>query len=132
MDLLEKDLRDLGRVRAQDGFADRVLVVAGIVPGGVDAYAELETPLGVLDVAWNTDGISAVRLARVGDDFERWFGNRLSRRAVRVARPPDRLVGQIVDAIAGRSPRLRFDLGRLSAFEQEVLRKTLEIPRGEV
>jgi len=132
MDLLEKDLRDLGRVRAPEGFADRVLVAVGIVPGGVDAYAELETPVGVLAVAWNADGVSAVRLARAGDDFERWFGARLGRRAVRVARPPDRLVGQIEDALAGRSPRLRFDLGGLSAFEREVLRKTLEIPRGEV
>ncbi|SRR5258708_6432442 len=132
MDLLEKDLRDLGRVRAPDGFADRVLVAVGIVPGGVDAYAELDTPVGVLDVAWSAEGVSAVRLARTGDDFERWFSARLGRRAVRAAEPPDRLLGQVEDAIAGRSRRLRYDLGRLSAFEQEVLRKTLQIPRGEV
>ena len=132
MDLLEKDLRDLGRVRAPDGFADRVLVAVGLIPGGVDAYAELETPIGVLHVAWNADGVSAVRLARAGEDFERWFSMRLGRPAVRAPEPPERLIGQIEDAISGRSRRLRFDLGRLSAFEQEVLRKTLEIPRGEV
>jgi O-6-methylguanine DNA methyltransferase len=132
MDLLEKDLRDLGRVRAPDGFADRVVVAVGIVPSGVDAYTALETPVGVLEVAWNSDGVSALRRARGRDDFERWFSSRLGRRVVRVPQPPDRLVGQIEDVIAGRTPRLRFDLGRLTPFEQEVLRKTLEIPRGEV
>lgn len=131
-DLLEKDLRDLGRVRAPDGFAERVLVAVGLVPGGVDAYAELETPIGILHVAWNEEGVSAVRLARAGEDFERWFSLRLGRGAVRATSAPERLIGQIEDAISGRSRRLRFDLGRLSAFEQEVLRKTLEIPRGEV
>jgi O-6-methylguanine DNA methyltransferase len=132
MDLLEKDLRDLGRVRAPEGFSERVLVAVGLVPGGADTYAALETPVGVLNVAWNDDGVSAVRLARSGDDFERWFGLRLGRTAVRASAPPERLAGQIEDAVAGRSRRLRFDLGRLSPFEQEVLRKTLEIPRGEV
>src|SRR5437763_16967690 len=129
MDVLEKDLRDLGRVRAPDGFSERVLVAVGLAPGGADAYAELETPVGVLHVAWNDDGVSAVRLARSGDDFERWFRLRLGTGAVRTAAPPDRLAGQIEDVIAGRSRRVRFDLGRLSAFEQEVPRKTLEIPR---
>ena len=132
MDVLEKDLRDLGRVRAPDGFAERVLVAVGIVPGGVDAYTAIETPVGVLEVAWTGDGVSAVRLAQGRDDFERWFASRLGHRVVRVPQPPDRLATQIVDAIAGRSPRLRFDLARLRPFEQEVLRKTLEIPRGEV
>jgi O-6-methylguanine DNA methyltransferase len=133
VDLLEKDLRDLGRARAPDGFAERVLVAVGIVPGGVDAYAELETPVGALHVAWNAGALSAVRLAQGGrDDFERWFTERLGRRAVRAAQVPERLLAQVEDVIAGRSRRLRFDLGRLSPFEQEVLRKTLEIPRGEV
>src|SRR6266545_8078967 len=132
MDLLEKDLRDLGRVRAPAGFAERVLVAAGIVPGGADLYADLETVIGVLHVAWNGDGLSALRRASEGDDFARWFAQRLGRSVVRVAAPPDRLAGQVAEAIAGRSGRVRFDLAGLSPFEQEVLRKTLEIPRGEV
>lgn len=131
-DLLERDLRDLGRVRAPDGFAERVLAAAGILAGGADAYAELDTPIGVLDVAWNDEGVAAVRLAGTGDDFESWFAARLGRRVVRSAQVPERLMGQIDDVIAGRSRRLRFDLGHLSPFEQDVLRKTLQIPRGEV
>jgi O-6-methylguanine DNA methyltransferase len=132
MDLLEKDLRDLGRVRAPDGFAERVLIAVGIAPGTTDAYAELETPIGVLRVAWGADGISAVRLAVPGDDFEGWYAARLGRRLARAPVLPDRLAGQIEDVIGGRTRRLRFDLGRLRPFEQDVLRKTLEIPRGEV
>jgi O-6-methylguanine DNA methyltransferase len=132
MEVLERDLRDLGRVQAPDGFAERVLAAAGILPGGADAYAELDTPIGTLYVAWNDEGVSAVQLAHVGGDFEAWFAARTGRRARRTAEVPERLVGQIEDAIAGRSRRLRFDLGRLSPFEQDVLRKTLQIPRGEV
>ena len=132
MDLLEKDLRDLGRVRAPDGFALRVLAAVGIVPGGVDAYAELDTSIGVLQVAWTADRLSAVRLAGVDDDFEHWFTRRFGRAAIRAARVPERLATHLEDAIAGRARRPRVDLDRLSAFEQEVLRKTLEIPRGEV
>src|SRR5437763_3635257 len=127
MDLREKGLRDLGRVRAPEGFSEHVLVAVGLVPGGADTYAQLETPVGVLAVAWNEDGVSAVRLVQPGDDFERWFTARLGRRALRTVAPPERLAGQIEDAISGRSRRLRFDLGRLSPFEQEVLRQTLEI-----
>src|SRR5689334_7949309 len=99
MDLLEKDLRDLGRVRAPEGFSERVLVAVGLVPGGADTYAELETPVGVLAVAWNDEGVSAARLVPSGDDFERWFLARLGRRAVRAAALPERLAGQIEDAI---------------------------------
>jgi O-6-methylguanine DNA methyltransferase len=135
LDLLEKDLRDLGRVRAPERFAERVLLAVGVVPGGVDAYAPLETTVGALFVAWNAGAVSAVRRAGEkggDDDFESWFAHRIGRRAVRAAQVPERLVAQVEDAIAGRSRRLRFDLGRLSPFEQEVLRKTLEIPRGEV
>jgi O-6-methylguanine DNA methyltransferase len=132
MDVLEKDLRDLGRVRAPEGFAERVLLAVSIVPGGSDAYAELDTAAGALHVAWSGAGISAVRLARSGEDFEGWFSARLGRRVVRAQVLPERLAAQVEDAIAGRSRRLRFDLGRLSAFEREVLQKALEIPRGEV
>ncbi len=132
MDVLEKDLRDLGRVRAPDGFAERVLAAAGARPAAGDSYAELETAVGVVQVAWNASGVSALRRAEPIEDFEAWFVRRLGRPVTRAAALPDRLAAQLADALAGRGRRLRLDLGGLSAFEQEVLRKTLEIPRGEV
>lgn len=131
MDLLERDLRDLGRVRAPDGFAERVLAAVGIA-SATDSYAELETPIGPLALAWNNKGASAVQRILGDHDFERWFAARLGRPVVRAATLPDRLAAQVADVLAGRNRRVRLDLEGLSVFEREVLRKTLEIPRGEV
>lgn len=132
MDLLEKDLRELGRITAPDGFAERVLAAAGFRPQAADSYAELETPMGVLQVAWNERGISALRRAETGQDFQGWFMERLGRQVARARALPERLARQLGETLAGRSRRMRLDLEGLSAFEQEVLGKTLEIPRGEV
>jgi O-6-methylguanine DNA methyltransferase len=131
VDLLEKDLRDLGRVHAPDGFAERVLAAAGVGPGATDWFADVETPVGLVEVAWNGDGVSALRRAGGGEDFERWFARRLGRPVAR-ATLPDRLAAQVTEALAGRGRRPSFDLAALSPFERDVLRKTLEIPRGEV
>src|SRR5215467_14093673 len=132
MELLETDLRDLGRVRAPDGFVERVLAAVGIAPRVSDTYAEVETSLGVVHVAWNSEGISAVRPAGTRSEFERWFTGRLGRPVARAEAPPERLARQVSGAIAGLDRRMRFDLSRLGPFEQDVLRKTAEIPRGEV
>jgi O-6-methylguanine DNA methyltransferase len=69
-----------------------------------EKYAELETVLGTFYVSWNRAGVTAVDRVPPG-------------RAEKV----DRLPAQ-----------LRFDLSSLTEFERAVLRKTLEIPRGEV
>src|SRR5215472_10328810 len=132
MELLETDLRDLGHVRAPEGFAERVLAAVGIAPRVYDSYAEVATSLGVVHVAWNTAGISAVRRTGGAREFERWFASRLGRPVRREAVPPERLARQVVGAIAGHDRRLRFDMSALRVFEQDVLRKTAEIPRGEV
>jgi len=132
MELLETDLRDLGQVHAPEGFAERVLAAVGIAPQISDTYAEVETSLGVVHVAWNSEGISAVRPAGTRSEFERWFTGRLGRPVARAEAPPERLARQVSGAIAGLDRRLRFDLTRLGPFEQDVLRKTAEIPRGEV
>jgi O-6-methylguanine DNA methyltransferase len=135
VDVLEKDLRDLGRVRAPDGFAARVLMAAGIPSWLGDSYTEEETTVGRFFVAWNGTGVSAVRRATRGGagEFERWFTGRLGRPATRVPSLPGRLASQVRDEVSGRRRgRVQFDLRRLSDFEQDVLLKTLEIPRGEV
>ena len=116
---VEARLRWLGRSRAPVGFASRVLAAAGIG----DVYAEMETPIGRFFVAWGDRGVSAVREVHYGAEaFEAWFRSltgRPVRRAPEGARPP-----------AGR--RAEFDLDALTPFEAAVLRKTLEIPAGEV
>ena len=137
MDLLEKDLRDLGRVRAPEGFAERVLAAAGVplrlARPAADSYAALETPIGRFQVAWSADGVCAVRRGDA-DDFTRWFARRFGRPVDPAPELPERLAGQLQDVLAGRrrAGGLRFDLRHLTDFERDVLLKTLEIPRGEV
>ena len=69
-----------------------------------DRYAELDTVIGKFFVSWNREGVTGV--SRV---------------------PPSR--AEKVDRLPSQ---LRYDLSGLTEFEQAVLRKTLEIPRGEV
>src|SRR5438105_1656308 len=127
MDLLDRDLRELGRARAPAGFAGRVLAAVGLA----DSYAEVETPIGPYFLAWNDRGISAVMDASIGAErFELWFENEIGRPLTRVASVPDRLRQAARDERSRH--RLRFDLRELTDFERAVLMKTLEIPRGEV
>jgi O-6-methylguanine DNA methyltransferase len=137
VDLLEKDLRDLGRVRAPEGFAERVLAAAGIplrlARPAADSYAALETPIGGYQVAWSAEGVCAVWRGDAGD-FTRWFARRFGRSVDPAPELPERLAVQLQDVLAGRrrAGGLRYDLRHLTDFERAVLLKTLEIPRGEV
>jgi O-6-methylguanine DNA methyltransferase len=94
-----------------------------------DQYAGVEGPAGPVWVAFSERGVSLLWMATDEDQFlaayvERW-GNRPLRRATAV--PPE-----LRGALAGRSPVPAYDLEGLSPFRQAVLRKTAEIPRGEV
>ena len=113
------DLKRLGDVKAPAGFADRVLAQVGVA----DSYAKFETVLGHVYVAWNRLGVSAA-------EFEHWFRKDVGRQLVRVE-PPRDLAAKIEDQLEGKR-RMRFDLRGLTPFSQAVLRKTLEIPRGQV
>ncbi len=116
MDVIERDLRDLGRVRAPAGFHSRVMAAAGLA----DFFAELPSPIGRAFVAWNSRGVSAVMRAESPEEFEAWFTARIGRALLRESEPPARLA------------RMGFDLRALTPFERDVLLKTAEIPRGEV
>jgi len=116
MDMIERDLRDLGGVRAPAGFRVRVLAAAGLV----DSYAELASAVGRAFVAWNAAGISAVMRAESAAEFEAWFQARIGRPLVHESAPPKRLA------------RMGFDLRQVTPFERDVLLKTAQIPRGEV
>jgi O-6-methylguanine DNA methyltransferase len=126
MTALTTDLKRLGEVKAPVGFADRLLAHVGMA----DSYAHFETVLGVVYVAWNRQGVSAASRSASAADFEAWFRQDVGRQLVAAAPPPD-LAAKIKDELNGQH-RLRFDLRGLTPFEQAVLRKTLQIPRGEV
>lgn len=115
---LEARLKSLGNVAAPAGLFGKVLAEVG----EADSYAELETPLGSVYVAWSKVGVSAVYQARSPEVFERWFAATIGRPLHRSAEPVP----------AGLLKNRRFDLRTLGRFQQEVLRKALEIPSGEV
>ncbi len=120
------DLKRLGDVKAPRGFAERVLAQAGVT----DSYAVFETVLGRVYVAWSRLGVSAAMRSRSAEEFEAWFRKDVGRELVRVE-PPAGMTQKIADQLEGRR-RLQFDLRQLTPFSQAVLRKTLQIRRGEV
>jgi O-6-methylguanine DNA methyltransferase len=126
MTALTTDLRRLGELKAPAGFADRVLTQAGIG----DMYAVFGTVLGHVYVAWNRNGVSAAMRATSPDEFEAWFLRDIGR-PLTAAEPPADLAAKVADELSGKR-RLRFDLRGLTEFEQSVLRKALEIHRGQV
>jgi O-6-methylguanine DNA methyltransferase len=111
---LVNDLRALGETRAPARVLDRILHQLELG----DEYALLDTLLGPLFVAWNREGISAVMRTQTGAEFEERFRARFGR-TTRQAREVPCDLGD------------RFDLRGLSEFEQAVLLKAREIPRGE-
>jgi O-6-methylguanine DNA methyltransferase len=126
MTTLTIDLNRLGDVKAPPGFADRLLAHVGMA----DSYAPFETVLGTVYVAWNRQGVSAAARSESAKDFEEWFRKDVGRQLIAAPAPAD-LAAKIEDELEGRH-RLRFDLRGLTPFEQAVLRKTLQIPRGEI
>jgi O-6-methylguanine DNA methyltransferase len=126
MSSLTTDLRMLGEAKAPTGFAERVIAQAGLG----DFYARFETVLGDVYVAWNRLGVSAAARSASAAAFEEQFRHEVGRPLV-AAPPPADLATKIKAELAGKR-RMRFDLRGLTPFERAVLRKTCEIPRGEV
>ena len=78
-------------------------------------------------------GITAVERAGDPDGFETEYGLRHGRTLRRVPAMPARMADQVARRLRGeRTSGPAVDLGGLTAFEQAVLRKTMEIPYGEV
>src|ERR1700694_2253070 len=123
---LMAELTKLGSLKAPAGFADRILIEVGMA----DSYARFETVLGSVYVAWNRLGVSAASRSETAAEFEDWFRRDVGRPLVLAPAPAD-LAAKIEDELSGKR-RMRFDLRGLTEFEQDVLRKTYEIPRGEV
>jgi O-6-methylguanine DNA methyltransferase len=120
-------LADLA-VPAPPSLRAAVLVEVGLA----DRYGPVDSPLGRLVVAWNGRGVVSVDLA--GDDgaFEAHHLASTGRPALPAEVPP-RLANAIARRLDGdRRVRIPLDLRGHSPFEQDVWRKALEIPRGEV
>ncbi len=101
--------------------------------GVADGYVRRDGGAGPMFVAFNDDGVSAVKLGGDPAAFEREFAAEFGRLAVPVAEPPAALARKLDRALAtGRARTVPFDLGAVTPFQAEVLRKTAEIPPGEV
>ena len=125
-DALVARLHELRDVAAPD-LRPAVLPAIGLA----DRYATLDTPLGPLYVAHNERGISSVMRAEDAADFERTFQAGFGRPVFREPELPAELLRSVERHLQGKRS-LRFDLRGLSEFEQAVLLKALEIPRGEI
>jgi O-6-methylguanine DNA methyltransferase len=126
---LLRELGKLGREKAPRGLLPAVLQRLEVG----DFYFRWHSPLGPVFVAYNKKGVSAVMRARSGGAFERSFRRRFSRPVYPA--PEGSRKGWRNEAgwfAAEGRKRIPFDLGPLSPFEQAVLQKALEIPRGEV
>jgi O-6-methylguanine DNA methyltransferase len=127
-DAVEAAMADLATT-APPSLRPNVLVEVGLA----DHYARIPSPIGPLIVAWNGLGVSLVDEDRDDASFEA----RHRAETGRPAYPADALPQALADAIdrrlrGDRRVRIPLDLRGHSAFEQDVWRKALEIPPGEV
>lgn len=125
---------------AEDALADlaaaapptlrpEVLIETGLA----DACAPFESVIGPLVVAWNGRGVSMVDVAVDAGAFAARHRALTGRAAFARPQVPAALARAIERRLGGdRRVRIDLDLRGHSPFEQDVWRKALEIPRGEV
>ena len=121
-------LRALGQVRAPGSLLGSVLDEIGLA----ERYLSLQTPIGLVYVAFNGDRISGLAPAEDDKAFERTYHQRTGKTARRAETAPPGLLEAIRRQLDGEPAGLSLDLRALSAFERAVLLKALEIPRGEI
>ena len=106
-----------------------VLVETGLADHG----SVIDSPIGRLVVTWNGRGVSMVDRADDVDEVAPRHHALTGRPLFAAAGLPTRLADAIERRLAGdRRVRIDLDLRGHSDFEQDVWRKALEIPRGEV
>jgi O-6-methylguanine DNA methyltransferase len=96
---------------------------------GLDRYVTAQSALGDVYVAWNAEGVSAVR--RSGDEgaFEAWYAERFERRCV-PAIEDDAIASAARAKLRGENVEVPVDLHECSEFERRVLHKAAEIAGG--
>jgi len=125
---IEAAMADLA-VPAPSSLRPAVLIETGLA----DAYARIDSVIGPLVVAWNGRGVSMVDVALDAPTFEARHRALTGRAAFASSPMPSALARAIERRLDGdRRTRIELDLRGHTAFEQDVWRKALEIPRGEV
>jgi O-6-methylguanine DNA methyltransferase len=117
------------RLPAPPTLAPSTLVAVGLA----DEYTTMPSPIGPVYAAWNGRGVSAIASAGDPQAFEDWFRHEFDRQIRPATKVPTRLERALARRIEGdRHARLDVDLRGRTPFEQAVLEKALQIPRGEV
>ncbi|MHB1128511.1 MAG: methylated-DNA--[protein]-cysteine S-methyltransferase [Ilumatobacteraceae bacterium] len=134
-----KTLGELEETTAQllanfGGPAPNALLPGVLLGTGVaDGYHAYDSPIGPVFVAYNPHGVSAVAFREDSTAFESHFTERFGRSIFPTREPGRVLDSRIRRALnADTTSHLPIDLRGLSDFAVAVLRKTLEIPSGEV
>lgn len=124
-----KELHMAASVELPHDLLPNVLLRVGLT----DIYWPVDTAIGPLFIAASDRGISGVGRGLNETGFEAAHFERTGRPARRLEQAPERLARTVTAVLRGdRTSKPDFDLRGLSGFEEAVLRKTLEIPRGEV
>lgn len=97
--------------------------------GLADGYDFYDSAIGQVVVTFNPEGVSSLDIA---DGFEDRYTTRFGRALIR-AEAPRAWASHISPAIERGAPgRLPVDLRSVTSFQEEVLMKTAQIPKGEV
>ncbi len=117
------------RAEAPAHLLPRIMAATGLA----DRYVVRDSVLGRVFVAFNDRGVSAVDLAPSPQEFEERFTERHGRPAVPAEEVPAPIEAHLDRAIAeGKPGKLTLDLAGVTPFQEAVLRKTAEIPAGEI
>ena len=119
------------RVVPPPNFTESVLARVGITIQS-DQYVLVDGPTGTLFVAFSAKGINHLIFTVAGQEpglCTEKHRERFGRPVILSTRAPAGLVPALRD---GNGKTLTYDLGDLSDFERDVLKKTLEIPKGEI
>lgn len=126
---IENGLSDLPGLEPPADLVPNVLYRTGLS----DLCWQMESPIGPLWIAASAKGITAVDRADSAEAFMARYRERFGRMARFTESPPERLIRGIDRLLAGdRRSAPPFDLSHVTPFEAAVLRKALEIPRGQV
>src|SRR5919109_1138205 len=119
--------------RFRASLRQRLLQSKGVAALAEERYSALDSAIGHLHVAYRGRVICGVGVATTGATFAQRCVERYGRRPRRDAEPPAWLVALVRNHLEGRRAfKGAVDLLGLTPFQQRVLEKVREIPRGEV
>ncbi len=115
------------KFQAPPGLKEQTLLDTGLI----DGFVSLASSVGMLNVAFNIRGVSAVAPSET--EFVAGFEQRFGRRVVAVDRLPNQLEAGVERTLkTGRLGKLHVDWRGQTNFQQMVLKAAASIPTGEV